>query len=91
MVLYVQIILIAVGAFNLGIFITLLMSSMNTGDPYGAAGSFKFAAIASALMVLTSAIFVQIWIRRLAKISDSQADSNWTPSLPISTPPSAAL
>jgi len=59
------IMLIAIGSFNLGVGILTLMRDWKRGNPHGAV-SLEIAGIAASfLIVLLSAIFIRIWIRRL--------------------------
>jgi hypothetical protein len=89
--LSVQIVLIAVGVIGLGISIVSLARMMRTGDAYGIAGLEKIAVAACALLILTGALCARAWIRRLAKLSDSQVEFREASTPPISTRPSATL
>jgi uncharacterized membrane protein YedE/YeeE len=60
-----QIILLALGAFTFGIWITLLARTMRTGDPYMVGNWQKLGIAASALLVLGSAIFIRRGMRQL--------------------------
>jgi len=63
--LYVQIISLSVWSFILGINIPILLREMKRSDPYGVVSWEIAGVIASFLMILFSAIFSHLWIRRL--------------------------
>jgi hypothetical protein len=89
--LSVQIFLIAVGAFGLGVSVVSLDRTMKTGDPNGVAGLQEITVAVFGLLTLTGAFCTRVLIRRLAKLAESQAEPQGDPLLSISTPPHVTL
>ena len=69
--LYGQIALLAIGCFNLGLTIVLLVGEIKRGDPFGTLVNFKVEAVVSFLMILGSAFWIRKSVRRLSAESSS--------------------